>query len=104
MRSPYPRCAMRVLLSLLLTWKCSDLTDPEDGSLVFGYGLAGFHSITVSADELTITTHDIAGEELHTFVKAWVDAPDCAADPSDWRCKTPIPPATPGGSGGYGPA
>jgi len=94
---------MRVI-SLSLTWKRSDLTDPEDGSLVFGYGLAGFHSVSVSADELTITTHDIAGEELHTFVKAWVDAPDCAADPSDWRCKTPIPPATPGGSGGYGPA
>ena len=83
----------------------NDITDPEDGSLVFGHGLAGFHSVEVSAEELTLTTYDIGGNELHTMVKAYAAPPtDCQDKGSqDWRCKTPVPPATPGGSGGYGP-
>ena len=47
----------------------NDITDPEDGSLLFGYGLAGFHSVLVSQDSLTITTYNIGGEKLDVLVK-----------------------------------
>jgi len=73
----------------------NDITDPQDGSLLFGYGLAGFHAVKVTHDSLTITTYDIGGSQLDTLVKPWVEAPSCDDKPDDFRCKTPIPPAVP---------
>ena len=73
----------------------NDVADPGDGSLLYGYGWAGYTHVALTHDAMTTVFLDRNGAVLYTTTTAWVPPPTCA-DPasaaSDSRCSVPVPP------------
>ena len=81
----------------------NDIADPKDGSLLFGYGFAGYTLVQLTWSNMTTTFFDMAGRTLYTITTPWVAPPDCGgatptesltwvADAVDSRCYAPVPP------------
>ena len=71
----------------------NDVADPGDGSLLFGYGFAGYTHVQVTWDSMQTTFFNMTGNELYTINTPWVPPPDCSgASPTDSRCTAPVPP------------